>query len=145
MRVRRKPVVMPRTGPRAVLGLLGLLCGLVALLATPLARAATDAATGAKVGEPDDDGVSAIVETEEIILTLTPLLADLDRSAMNLRLPDHNSERLFFTDVRYTELSRTVPPRDVAVPHNRLVDRRVERICSGPIRGAVRQPIQLGE
>jgi len=115
---------MPRRGLWDLIGLLGSLCGLVALLATPLARAAADAPAGENVDAAEGDNVSAIVASEEIILTLTPLLADLDRSAMNLRLPDHNSERLFYTEVRFTELSHTTPPQAVAVPHNPLAERR---------------------
>ncbi len=84
--------------------------GLLALLATESARAATDAPNSEKV-QGSKNSVSAIVETEEIILSLTPLLTDLDRSVMNLRLPDHNSERLFYSDVRYNRLSDTTPPR----------------------------------
>lgn len=123
-----------------------LLCGLVAHPPVQPARAASgaeDSAAGvAKRQESDADGISAIVETEEIILTLTPLLAGLDRSVMNLRLPDHNSELLFYKDVRYSELSDKTPPRDLAAEHNRLATRREWAIESGP-REAPRRVLDL--
>ena len=91
-----------------------LLCGLVA----------SSSIVPARTAEAGDDGVSAIVDNEELILNLTPLLDDLDQSAMNLHLPDHKSQHLFDTDVLYNELLDTKPSPDVAAQHHRLADRR---------------------
>ncbi|NQZ96083.1 MAG: VCBS repeat-containing protein [Myxococcales bacterium] len=60
-----------------------------------------------------DDGdrtISALVESEEIILSLTPLLMNLDASLLNLKLPDHHSRKLFQSPVAITDVAPGAEP-----------------------------------
>jgi len=44
-------------------------------------------------------------ESEELIFLLTPMLDDLDKSVMNLELPDHKSRRLFADNLTVIDLA----------------------------------------
>ena len=48
--------------------------------------------------------VRAIVDSEELILTLTPRLKDLNRSVLNLQLPDHNANGLLADQIDVIDL-----------------------------------------
>ena len=81
-----------------VVGMVALLCGKIYLdLQVP------NHVSGDKL-------VRGVVEPEELILKLTPRLKQLDRAALNLKLPDHFSRELFAGQVAVLELDPTRPP-----------------------------------
>ena len=55
--------------------------------------------------------IHTLVESEELILELTPRLKGLNKSVRNLRLPDHHSHPLFDARVELIDLEPTARPR----------------------------------
>ncbi len=71
-----------------------------------------------------DAAIEALVESEERILLLAPVLARLDASALNLQLPDHRSFGLFDAEVAVWDLAAAEPARDPSLAHDLAVRRR---------------------
>ena len=63
-----------------------------------------DAAPRPDPAEGAGEIVRSIVDSEELLLTLSPELARLEASAGNLRIPDHRSASLFAETVRHNDL-----------------------------------------
>ena len=79
-------------------GALALVVGaLILLVANP---------PGQKKGEgPSEELIREVVDSEELILELTPKLDQVSRSALNLRLPSGTARELFASEVTVTDLS----------------------------------------
>ncbi|MFT5283912.1 MAG: hypothetical protein ACI8TQ_000063 [Planctomycetota bacterium] len=110
-------------GCQVVALLLGLIClirgrvpvlprGLVSLSNAALALLVVVAGYGnlvaARIIDPDGEmraEVGKMVESEEVLLNLTPLLKKLGRSVANLNLPDHHSIELFQDELSVVDLT----------------------------------------
>ena len=81
------------------------LWGLASLMAVCLAAAPA---------QPDAEAgsIARLVDSEELILALTPSLDDLAASVSNLKLPDHHSRKLFLPHVAVRDLSAASAPSD---------------------------------
>ena len=62
------------------------------------------------LSQAEDEVIKGMVESEELLLALTPVLQRLNKSALNLRLPDPNSYSLFAETIRATDIDAHDPP-----------------------------------
>jgi hypothetical protein len=97
---------VPRLGPVASSILLAFASAAAAEPVPPPAGAAAAAAAS----EAEPDWVQRIVDSEELILALTPGLSRLSASVENLRFPDADAAAHFADRVSYTDLAPRPPP-----------------------------------
>lgn len=62
------------------------------------------------LSQAEDEVIKRMVESEELLLALTPVLQRLNKSALNLRIPDANSRSLFAETIRVTDIDSHDPP-----------------------------------
>ena len=71
-----------------------------------------------------EERVEAIIASEQLLLSTIPDLKRLDKSAMNLKLPDHRSLGLFADEVRVRlyELFRKVNHKVIATNYSKTME-----------------------